>query len=415
MQCDLVRWALALAGSLLIAASAGGDDIAGGFYDRDRASLIDARRGDRAFPVKINNWWGLMNRQGLLIVYPGFDWTDASYQGLSRVVVDGRTGYLRLNGQWQVPPRFPYGDRFKNNYAIIGDGDHFGFIDQRGQVVVPVQLDGALRFRQGFAAVRKNDRIGFIDTSGTMAIAPRFAKARSFHEGLAAVRAWQANGQLGRWGFIDQRGKWQFRDPRGRIQTLGDFSDNLARVEIDGRWGYLNRQFDLEIAPRFQAARDFENNLAAVKVDGRWGYIDRRGRFQISPRFRLADDFASDRAPDRIFAMIGDDLKRGYININASRGIKPQYDQARPFFRGLARVSRAPSFGYIDTTGKLVWDPRDAMRGIRDLTLKGQVEAGLDDWSPGTDTIPLPPKRPARTAPYPPEYQYDPVLPKPAD
>jgi hypothetical protein len=64
----------------------------------------------------------------------------------------------------------------------------------------------------------------------------------------------------------------------------------------------------------------FSDGLAAVKLNGKWGYIDKDGKTVISP----------------------------------------QFDQAVPFQNGLAQVvvrSSPPKFGYIDRTGKYIWEP----------------------------------------------------------
>jgi predicted DNA-binding WGR domain protein len=227
---------------------------------------------------------------------------------------------------------------------------------------------------------------------------------------LAAVQP-MVDGEAGGWGYIDKRGKWRFRDQSGRIQALGDFNDNLARAEVNGRWGYINRQFELAIEPRFEAARDFENGLAAVKRNGQWGFINKAGQWQVKPRFDAADDFASD-LDSKLLARIEQDVRVGYVNKNASGGIRPQFESGWPFFRSLARVQRSPSFGYIDTAGRPVWDPRAPLEAISDLTNRGRAIAATDEKFPGTRLLEPPPKRPAQPAPYPPDYQYQEVLPK---
>jgi hypothetical protein len=383
-------------------------------YDGGPVKYVDASGDDKLFPVKINNRWGHMNQRGHLVVWPRFDWTDRSYQGLARAVIDGRTGFIKKDGDWYIEPRFIYADRFAQGYAIVGNGEKVGYINSAGKPLVPMELDGALRFRQGMAGVKIGKRCGFIDARGKLVIETRFAKVRSFHQGLAAVRG-VVKGELGPWGYIDKTGNYRFRDTQGRIQTLGDFNENLARVEIRGRWGFINRGFKLQIEPRFQAARDFENGLAAVKQDGKWGYIDKAGQWRIKPQFDGADDFGSDFG-NKLLTRIERDLHYGYVNTNASFGIRPQFEWARPFFRKRARVKQGPSFGYIDTKGRVIWDSRAPIQtGIADLTNRGQAAAKLDEHFPGTRTLELPPGQPSQPEPYPPEHQYDEVLPKPAE
>ena len=39
------------------------------------------------------------------------------------------------------------------------------------------------------------------------------------------------------------------------------------------------------IKPQFEDARPFSEGLASVKIEGRWGYIDKTGVYVINPQF----------------------------------------------------------------------------------------------------------------------------------
>lgn len=99
-------------------------------------------------------------------------------------------------------------------------------------------------------------------------------------------------------------------------QCYHDFHEGFAAVGAlpvgaDGlRYGFINKQGKMAIAPRFTAARAFTNNLAAVADDdGLWGYIDTSGNWVIEPRFERAEDFGSAgvaavRLPDKRYALV---------------------------------------------------------------------------------------------------------------
>ncbi|WP_258130276.1 WG repeat-containing protein [Achromobacter anxifer] len=75
------------------------------------------------------------------------------------------------------------------------------------------------------------------------------------------------------------------------------YSDGLAAVltgaasDDSGRWGYLDKQGRMAIAPAYVEAKSFQNGLAAVSQDGLWGYIDTQGQWAIKPRFSEATGF----------------------------------------------------------------------------------------------------------------------------
>src|SRR5262245_66465699 len=63
----------------------------------------------------------------------------------------------------------------------------------------------------------------------------------------------------------------------------------------DGKFGlcrYIDRATRTEIIPaQFERALDFSEGLAAVRIDGRFGYIDHRGEVVMPSRFELGGEF----------------------------------------------------------------------------------------------------------------------------
>ncbi|MEM1213283.1 MAG: WG repeat-containing protein [Planctomycetota bacterium] len=381
-------------------------------------TLVNARPGDRMIPVNVSNRWGLINQRGRLIVYPQFDWTDFGYQtNRARALLNGKTGYIRHDGDWVIPPRFDRADRFQNDLAVVGilTGKHqrVTFINLRGQPITDEVFEQARRFKDNYAAVYRDQRAGFLNRAGDLAIPLRFAAVRSFHQGLAAVQLPSANGQPGRFAYIDPRGEPVHTFPR-RVTALGDFNDNLARFQISTphgpRWGYLNRSFKAQINPIYEDARDFTGGLAAVKANGKWGYINRSARWTIPPRFDQADDF------DETLAMVMIDGKAGYLNKAGALIIPPAFPQAEPQFNGLLRVEAGPSFSYLLYTGSALWDPRLAAQGFTNLTNRERAAVTTPNDSliaPRTRQAPKPSRQ--AKVPYRPEFLYDEALPLPAD
>jgi len=315
-------------------------------------------------------------------------------------------------------------------------------IDRSNERVIPLAFDGVLRFQDGFAAVQRGDRCGFIDRRGELAIPMDFKSVRSFHNGYAAVQL-----PDDRWGYIDKRGELVFLDETGRVLELGDFHEQYARVRVrmdneTEQWGYLTKAFRWRLEPAYEDARDFHNGLAAVKQDGRWGFIYANGRWAIQPQFQAADDFddasasndfeePSGRDRDRrranragrelstagLYAMIKLDGRWGYINRAANGGLAPQFTQAQPFVRGLARVARGDSFAYVGESGQVVFDPLAAREGIINRTARDRARQDTQrDTSPRANAVESgPPPREQADIPYLPEHRYEEVLPVPED
>ena len=73
--------------------------------------------------------------------------------------------------------------------------------------------------------------------------------------------------------FIDKIKKYDFLSP---------FNNGLARVESNGKWGFINQLGDLVIPVKYNNAEDFsDNGLAAVFQNGKWGFINETGETVI--------------------------------------------------------------------------------------------------------------------------------------
>ena len=60
-----------------------------------------------------------------------------------------------------------------------------------------------------------------------------------------------------------------------------EFSEGLAGVRINDRWGFININDQFVIAPQFDLVKSFENGRAEVSIGNKAGVIDRNGNFVI--------------------------------------------------------------------------------------------------------------------------------------
>ncbi|MEM9347481.1 MAG: WG repeat-containing protein [Planctomycetota bacterium] len=426
----------------------------------DQVEWVDASADDALFPIQLNNNWGLMNQDGQVIVFPRFEWTDYSFEGFARYIRNGKTGFLRGDpandndpNEFFIIASYDYADRFNEGTAVVMNKGKWGMIDKTRKPIVPMQYDGVLRMQDGFAGVIRDGKAGFVNRAGKIKIPLQYKRVRSFHDGFAAV-------QFGndKWGYINKTGKIVWQDKSGRVKQLGDFHEGYAKVQGQVgdklKWGYINKAFRFRIDPVYEDARDFHFGMAAVKTDGKWGFITEAGRWAIQPQFEAVDDYddavhssdfeennrdegsrpGRDLSTASVYAMVRHKGRWGYINRTAKGGMVPQFKEAQPFFRGLARVSRDDSFAYVTETGKVRFDPRVALKlGIVDLTSKEDargavarntesINTGVGTSGPIVRTIPgdeelgntvydPPPGRSEARVPYANEHEYGETLP----
>jgi hypothetical protein len=196
---------------------------------------------------------------------------------------------------------------------------------------VPARFEHVGRFAEGLAAASSEGWCGFIDRQGRAAITlsedPISADC-VFSQGLAAVRL-PVRDPLppGTRCTSCQRPLAGFR--------FGDPCPDCGQlVDSPVRWGYIDRDGNVAIPPRFEEALPFQGGLAAVKVitdsRPRWGFIDKSGAFVVPARFAYAspngfhDGLSAVCLPKRNAKDGGDDEDAGPM-------------------------------AYIDGTGKMIW------------------------------------------------------------
>jgi hypothetical protein len=308
--------------------------------------------------------WGFINNRGELVIAAQYDHAESFSENRAVVELAGRRGYIDLQGQLIVPAQLLEAGPFAEGLALVtfADGQR-AFLDSDGQRAfgLPAEASWATRFSHGFAAVQFDgdpSLWGFIDIRGQLAIAPRFSWAEPHAMELASVMLGGRAGLMGggKWGYIGRDGELAIE---ATYDGAGAFSEGLAPVAIQGEWGYIDRQGRQVIPCQYLAAWPFSGGFGLVKEStaegSRWGYIDRFGTAVIPTQYIAAQSFAEGLAAVKRGSL---SEPWGFIDHRGETVIPPRFDHVAPFRGGLARVEIAGKIGYIDRSGRWIWEPR---------------------------------------------------------
>ena len=234
--------------------------------------------------------WGLLDKNGRVVLEPEFDWIDGFSDGLAAVGThDEKTGYVNRKGELVLPPRYDSGREFSEGVAPVHVGDKWGYIDRLGQWVLEPQFEDAYPFHSGVAIVQ-DDRSSLRLISRTGQTLHRidgysWVSAEAFNEhGLAVVKVSKPEHLVHLDGRVlplpagvDAHGPMV--DGRFPASVRVDDNTLYGLMTLDGRWA---------VAPTWHSLA-WEGRLAKVSRPGEdgsvYGLIDSQGKVVVEPRY----------------------------------------------------------------------------------------------------------------------------------
>lgn len=187
-------------------------------------------------------------------------------------------------------------------------------------------------------------------------------------------------------GFIDLSGRLTFES----YEDAKPFSDALAWIQLDGRWGAIDTRRELVIPPRFDRVEPFAEGLAPAGLPGAaMGYVNREGEWVIAPEYDFALPFAAGYgvvvkggaipAYARAFASLPEGGKWGAVDRDGNVIAAPRYAyvQSADGFLLLNEGGRHTGWGIVTGGRWAYWNPQTDARfgGFREATVFGSGHA----------------------------------------
>lgn len=326
------------------------------------------------FPIAENGRLGFIDATGKIVITPQFenhsDFLNRGefHEGLARAEMGGKYGFIDVTGKFVISPQYDYVGAFSEGLAAVVTGEKAGFVDRTGKIVISPEINIAtilhstlfrgIIFSEGLAPVPTGEKWGYIDKTGKHVITPQFPFAYPFTEGLARVVIGTPENL--KEGYIGKTGVFVINP---EFASCGDFSEGLAVVSIaidkNREENFVIDKTGKRVIERWRfGTNSFSEGLIPVLRGAQSeGYIDKTGKYVISYEtsgdydlvFDLADNFSEG------VAWVEVNNNWGLINKNGKFIIKPRFKNRTPFAGGLALVQEKDVEGYIDKTGKYVW------------------------------------------------------------
>jgi len=246
------------------------------FADDMREGIARAIDGDQ---------WVLINSNGKIIKKLQFSWIENFSEGMAAININGvyvegklqggLWGYISTDGNIAIDPEYEYAGPFSEGLAIVQKDKKLFIIDRELKIKKEISYEEIYNFHEGVARFKKNGKFGFINKDFKEIIKPQYDRASDFNEGFCRVI------KNKRWLYINKEGE----EKETPFAWIGDFSEGLAPVKIKGKFGFIDKNYNLVIEPNFDKAWNFSEGLAAVMISGKWGFIDKKGVEIIKAQF----------------------------------------------------------------------------------------------------------------------------------
>ena len=187
-------------------------------------------------------------------------------------------GFIDKTGEFVIKPEF---DSFGNQYTFFSDGvaiirkdenRHYGILDREGNFFENKRFDYSDRyFEKGIDGIRfrYGGKFGLIDKKANIIVEPIYEEVRYYTENYLLVKL------DGRWKLIDRAENRIMGYPD--VEFKSKFIDGLALVSYNKLFGFIDITGQFIIEPTLTNAYGFSDSVAQVEIDGKWGLINIKG------------------------------------------------------------------------------------------------------------------------------------------
>ncbi len=229
-------------------------------------------------------------------------------EGLAAISIDGKWGYMALDGAIALSPQYDGCNGFRNGVAVVYNQklrgnlrEIYRLIDKNGNAITSWEdYFGSYLSEEGLRRIQVDGKWGFADLYGNIVIKPQYAFCLDFTEGLAAV-------------------------------------------EVEkGKWGYIKNTGIIIISPVYEGARHFTNGAALVWKDKTISFIDKNGIKTDKPpkrdktritRFDVRPDFSEFK-----YSIFEENEKMGAMDSNGKIVLEPIFEDAKMLYENIVGV-----------------------------------------------------------------------------
>lgn len=195
----------------------------------------------------------------------------------------------------------------QDDYFQYSEGNKMGIKNADGDIIIPAVYDFVVPISDGLFNVTEGDHTAYFDTEGNVVLPfeNKYETYGNFTEGLARVRINE------KWGFINKMGEEVIRP---QFYYVDEFSDGRAIVRNEqDLHGAIDTRGNLAIDYRFTTLTNFTNGYARFGDLHTWGLIDKAGNIVVPQQYIFIGDVHKNKVTVQV--LDGDEYKEGVLTI----------------------------------------------------------------------------------------------------
>jgi hypothetical protein len=284
--------------------------------------------------VRSDKLWGLARRDGSWLIEPKFQEAGLLLDGLARVTVNGKVGFIDRTGHFAIEPTFDKAWWFQPGLGRTwAERDGIvGVIDKTGSWVFGTNYQ-QITFALGFGKDRNPQTFGWHfkngDLWGLLDLDGRVVLGAQFDQPIQHC----ADGRLAayknkEWLYFKGDGS-PLQPPEGRLVDATCGGAPPYTLKIGDKFGLVDARSNPLTPVQFDAIVWAGPAAKNVKIGGKWGRIGLDGSWLLEPKFDYLSAGADYRSGGADIIVASIDGKRGFLHPDTSWLIEPKFEAAK--------------------------------------------------------------------------------------
>lgn len=269
--------------------------------------------------AQFNDKWGVIDRNGDILIPFEYDEIGFTKKDAQRITVWAKkaekNGFIVVSPTGTLLYCRDAGTLYSDTVTWFRDftSGKVGFVNADGSLLTAPLYDDASDFSDGMAMIWLDNKYGFVDIKGNLVIEPSYNVA--LEENGGAIQQMPLNyeppplpqgieqSSIGPHAYLSMaiRHDWEemYGENGNKALCVGDFACERALVQINGLFGYIDKNNRTVITPQYDGGTMFKEleqrqlfaepktiQAAAVKQADRWALIDVNGNLLTKFKYK---------------------------------------------------------------------------------------------------------------------------------